>query len=156
MNSGGNSKLENRIRVARKRLNLEHKQIACLLGHKSSDQISRFENDGRLPLLPNALKLEIILGMPLRWLFPELYDRLRTEIKARAENNRSIKVLITDTFVNGLCRHEELLAAPDLSVEEFERARSHSVEMVHKISARWNEYSKKVGKDGGLGEEIQA
>src|SRR5437764_724537 len=137
MNSGGKSKLENRIRVARKRSNLEHKQIAYLLGHKSSDQISRFENDGRLPLLPNALKLEIILDMPLRWLFPELYERLRAEIKARAENNRSVKDVIKDTFSSGLCRHEKTLSAPEFSPEEFEDARKHSVEMVRRVSARW-------------------
>lgn len=140
MKNGGKHKIENRLRPARKRLNLEHKHVAYLLGHKSNDQISRYETDVRLPSLETALELEIILGVPVRLLFPDLYQRLRGTIRARAENNRALGGRLKNIFGDGLCPYAENLSAPAPSPEEFNKAHDHAIEMVNKVSARRNEY----------------
>ena|SRR6266404_6364600 len=155
MNDGGKNKLENRIWLARKRASLEQKQIAYLLGHKGLDQISRYENDKRPPSFENALKLEIILGTPVRLLFPETYQRLRSEVKMRAEGNIALKDVIREISGDDLCPYMEFLSAPAPSEEELEKARRHAVEMVNRVSDRWNEYRNRAAEHSAPGGKTQ-
>lgn len=71
---------QNNLWQARKRAGLERKQVAFLLSKKSTDEISRYERGKYLPNLKTALKLEIIYQLPIRLLFQDLSEQLRTEI----------------------------------------------------------------------------
>jgi transcriptional regulator with XRE-family HTH domain len=77
-----NTNIKNNLWQARKRSGLARKQIAALLGHKSNDEISRYEKEVYLPSLKTALKLEIIYQMPIRLLFQPLFEECRSEISA--------------------------------------------------------------------------
>lgn len=60
-------------------------QVAQLLGHKDASSVSDYQRGERLPSLVNALRLAIILRVPAEFLFPALFERLRTEIRAAEE-----------------------------------------------------------------------
>ena len=60
--------------------------VARLLGHKDNSTLSDYERGERLPSLVNAFRLGIILRVPVEFLFPELYDRLREDIRAEEEH----------------------------------------------------------------------
>ncbi|MDA2938741.1 helix-turn-helix domain-containing protein [Acidobacteria bacterium AH-259-A15] len=73
----------------RKRMRLGQKQVAYLMGLKSVAHISHYERGLKLPRLENAIKLEVILNVPVSFIFPELTSRVRKEIHAkRKELNR--------------------------------------------------------------------
>jgi transcriptional regulator with XRE-family HTH domain len=59
--------------------------VAHLLGHSGTSALSNYERGKRLPSLSNALRLGIILRVPVEFLFPSLYDGLREEIRAEEE-----------------------------------------------------------------------
>ena len=59
--------------------------VARLLRHKDASTLSDYERGERLPSLVNALRLGIILRVPVEFLFPDLYDRLREDIRAEEE-----------------------------------------------------------------------
>src|SRR6266545_2745585 len=88
---GGKHTNQNRLWLARKRRGLGQKQVAYLLAHQSPDQISRYEQGVKLPTLSTALMLEIIYGAPIRLLYRELYEQLRTEIGERLESQPILK-----------------------------------------------------------------
>ena len=59
--------------------------VAHLLGHSETSTFRDFERGERLPSLVNALRLGIILRVPVEFLFPDLHDGLRNEIRAEEE-----------------------------------------------------------------------
>lgn len=59
--------------------------VADLLGHKSHAALSLYEHGVLLPKLTTALKLEIILRTPVAFLFPDLYDSLKNEIRGQED-----------------------------------------------------------------------
>jgi transcriptional regulator with XRE-family HTH domain len=61
------------------------RKAAQLLGHKSHAALSLYEHGRVLPTLVTALRLEIILRTPVAFLFPELYEALKQEIRADEE-----------------------------------------------------------------------
>ena len=65
------------------RFNTSH--VAHLLGHRDSSAFREFERGDRLPSLVNALRLGIILRIPVEFLYGELYDGLKAEIRAEEE-----------------------------------------------------------------------
>jgi transcriptional regulator with XRE-family HTH domain len=60
-------------------------RVARLLGHKDSSAWSNYERGERLPSLVNALRLGIILRIPIEFLFYSLHDELRSQIRAEEE-----------------------------------------------------------------------
>ena len=78
-------KYKNHLVVYRRRRGLSQKEVARLLNDTSADMLSRYECGYVLPPLPAALGLEIIYRVPAAFLFPNLYDELRHEIRAREE-----------------------------------------------------------------------
>ena len=62
------------------------KQVARLLGYSDTSMISHYEHGRSFPPLPIALGLEIILRVPVAFLFPGLYEELRNRIR-KMENN---------------------------------------------------------------------
>jgi transcriptional regulator with XRE-family HTH domain len=66
-------------------MGLSQRRAARLLGHKSHAALSLYEHGRVQPTLVTALRLEIILRTPVAFLFPNLYERLRAEIRAQEE-----------------------------------------------------------------------
>jgi len=60
-------------------------QVAHLLAHKGTAVLSNYERGERLPSLVNALKLGIILRVPVEFLFGGLHDELRIQIRAEED-----------------------------------------------------------------------
>ena len=60
-------------------------RVAHLLGHKSHAALSLYERGAVAPALATALRLEIILRTPVAFLFPDLYDTLKKEIRTEEE-----------------------------------------------------------------------
>ena len=73
---------KNSLIVYRRRLNLPQQVVARLLRHADYRRLSAYENGRSLPPLLTALRLEIIYRVPVAFLFPDLYEALRTEIRA--------------------------------------------------------------------------
>lgn len=78
--------IKNHLWLYRKRMGFSQKQVALLLGHKSTWPISDYERGKRLPTLTTALKLEIILRVPVAFLYQDLYGNLKRKIRATEES----------------------------------------------------------------------
>lgn len=84
--------IKNNLWLYRKRMGFSQKQVALLLGHKNTVHISDYERGGRLPGLKTALKLELILRVPVAFLYKDMYEDLKREIR-RAEETLQLKPL---------------------------------------------------------------
>ena len=80
--------IKNCLWTYRKKMGFSQKRAAYFAGLKSSD-LSRYEHGVKLPNLPNALKLEIVYRTPVAFLFGDLYEELRKEIRKREETLKS-------------------------------------------------------------------
>lgn len=123
--------LQNRLWQARQRVRLRQKQVAALVNQQTANQISQYENGTRVPNLETALRLSIIYRVPVRSLFFGLYKNLQEELK----DNLSVtgdEQTVRD--LNEFCALEEFLEKPDLTKEEFKKAKKHSLAMVNKIT----------------------
>lgn len=76
---------QNRLDIYRRRMKLSPRQVVHLLGHQGTSALSNYERGERLPSLVNALRLGIILRVPVEFLFYSLHDELRAEIRAEEE-----------------------------------------------------------------------
>lgn len=65
----------------RKRMGFSQKYVAQLLGLKDTATLCNYERGHLMPPLLVALGLEIIFRVPVAFLFPRLYEELRTEIR---------------------------------------------------------------------------
>jgi transcriptional regulator with XRE-family HTH domain len=79
-------KITNSLWKYRKRLGFTQQEVATLLGCRSDTVVIRYEKGERLPILTTALKLGIVYGVPVEFLFGDLYDQLRAEIGAKAKH----------------------------------------------------------------------
>jgi transcriptional regulator with XRE-family HTH domain len=121
------------LRLARKRLGLTQKQIARLLNHRSTKQISRFETGERLPNLRCALKLEKIFELPVGMLFDELDQTVLEEVQQQAKHmypQRSFGWRTVEAF----CAYLEQLKSPNASSDVLDKVRSHAIEIHKKLS----------------------
>jgi len=75
----------NRLIEYRKRMRLTQKTVARLLGLKNASILSRYESGSSLPTLERALSLETIYRVPVAFLFPNLYEAIRSKIRDREE-----------------------------------------------------------------------
>ena len=66
------------------------KQVAQLLGHRDTSMISHYEHGRSLPPLPVALSLEIILRVPVAFLFPGLHNELKQRIRLQEEDSAGL------------------------------------------------------------------
>jgi transcriptional regulator with XRE-family HTH domain len=64
------------------------KHIARLLGYPDASMLSHYEHGRSFPPLPVALGLEIILRVPVAFLFPQLYDEIQLRIRQAEEAAR--------------------------------------------------------------------
>ena len=77
--------LSNYLRSSRKRLALSQGEVAFLLGHGSSGQVSRYERFEHMPSLETALVYEVILKIPLSEIFGGMYQKAEREVAERAQ-----------------------------------------------------------------------
>lgn len=68
----------------RRQWQLTLRELAGLLGFRSSAHVSRIEQGKRTPSSETALACTAIFGVPLYELFPELVRGVRTRTKVRA------------------------------------------------------------------------
>lgn len=132
-------KQPNRLWLARKRRGLEQKQVTYLLDHKSIDQLSRYEQGARLPSLENALKLEIIYGVPLRFLYKEISAKLEDEVWQRISLNPALHKRFgnraaQEAGLSEYCAYAELIAAPRASEADRAVARRHITALAKKLA----------------------
>lgn len=60
-------------------------QVAQFLGHRDTSMVSHYEHGRALPPLATALRLEIILRVPVAFLFPDLYEELKRRIRQQED-----------------------------------------------------------------------
>jgi transcriptional regulator with XRE-family HTH domain len=138
-NREGRKEITNRLWLARKRRGIDQRQAAHLLNHRSIDQVSRYEQGTRLPSLENALKLEIIYGVPLRLLFKGLYDRLEDEVWRRISLDSKLQKIYGNRPAGGAglsdyCAFDELLSTPNSSEADLAKSRRHVTALARKIA----------------------
>ena len=66
-------------------MGFSQRRVARLLGLRGTSMLSRYEHGRSLPPLKTAFSLGIILRVPVEFLFPVLYDGLRSRIRADEE-----------------------------------------------------------------------
>jgi transcriptional regulator with XRE-family HTH domain len=94
---------QNRLAAFRRRMGYSQRRVARLLGHKSHAALSLYEHGRVVPALVTALRLEIILRTPVAFLFPNLYERLRQNIRTEEERQAgSIQQSLFDHHSSGL------------------------------------------------------
>lgn len=129
------NKTHNQLWLARKRLGLGQKQVARLLNHKTTDQVSRYEKGERLPGLKLLLQFEIIYGVPPRVLYRDYYEQLQAEITRLAFSLQTLTSAYAlapaePKLLAEFCSYEELLQNPKLSQAENDRIRKHIVTLM--------------------------
>ena len=81
--------LSNRLWKYRKRMDFTQRQVSQILGYVSPATISAYEHGRKLPSFLTALKLEIVYRVPVAFLFPEHYARLKTALREREDELRA-------------------------------------------------------------------
>lgn len=79
------SEYSNKIEYYRRRMGFDVRDVAALLGHTDPTAVLSYERGVRYPSLANSLGLGIILRVPVEFLFPDLYDAMRLEIRRLEE-----------------------------------------------------------------------
>jgi DNA-binding XRE family transcriptional regulator len=81
----------NKVRMLRRRLGVTQRELAAIIGHEGAAQISRLESGRRAPHFVEALKLELLLGLPTAEIFTRLTrSALREMIRAIERLNRQL------------------------------------------------------------------
>jgi len=75
----------NKLAHYRKRMKFSQKHVATLLGLDGPGMLSHYEGGGFQPSLERALALEIIYRVPVAFLFPQLYEQIKAEIRGKEE-----------------------------------------------------------------------
>jgi DNA-binding XRE family transcriptional regulator len=77
----------NNLWMARKQIGLGQKNVARLLGHRSTSVISEYETGKLLPSLPTALRLAMVYNRPVAELYPDLCRQIRDEVDQLAKRS---------------------------------------------------------------------
>ncbi len=75
---------QNYLRRERRSWALRQKDLAFLLGVKSTTHISRLEHSKSTPSIKTGLALEVIFGLAPGQLLPGFYDLIEEDVMARA------------------------------------------------------------------------
>jgi|SRR3989344_819470 len=79
------SSIHSYIRTHRRKWALTQKDLAFLLGRKSSTHVSRLEQSKRTPHVEIILACEILFGISSGQLLPKLYEEVEEQVMARAK-----------------------------------------------------------------------
>lgn len=126
-------KHKNNLFLMRKKIGLEQKQVALILGHKTTNQISRYERGAKLPNLKTALKLGIIYRLPVHILLSGFYADCLKEIAKQKEiwSYDSSKLLEPALFGEmEYCTFAEKLKPFHVSKSDLDKVGSHIAKLV--------------------------
>ena len=84
-------KNKNNLMLYRRRMGFSQKTVAQMLGHKDATLLCTYEHGRILPPLAAALGLGVILRVPVEFLFPGLYDDLKSRIRQQEEFSQSAR-----------------------------------------------------------------
>lgn len=130
-------KHKNHLFVVRKKNGLGQKQIAALLGHKTIDQISRYERGARLPSLKTALKLQIIYHLPINALFQGYYNKCFDEIENKAKTSgENASFVLDSTTKMEICTYLELLESAQVPLSVMEKVGKHILQLMNTRTER--------------------
>ncbi len=73
----------NQLKRIRKRVGFTQKELAKLIGQKTTAHISRYENGLKLPSLITALKICSATGSLVDVVFEDLHEQINKEVLAR-------------------------------------------------------------------------
>jgi hypothetical protein len=119
------------LALRRKRLGYEQKQIAVLLGHKNTYQISRYETGQRLPNFKEAMKLS------LRVLFEQYFRRCREELDTTVkQSGLTNKINLQYDRDADFCSYMELMNSARITELEADKIRHHIKVLVEERSKR--------------------
>lgn len=76
---------QNQLDLYRRRMRFTTSHVAHLLGHQGPSTFREYDRGARLPTLITALRLGIILRVPVEFLFGPLHDHLKGDIRAKEE-----------------------------------------------------------------------
>jgi hypothetical protein len=124
---------------ARKQRQLAPKLVAFLLGHKTVDQICRYESGLRTPSLATALKLESIYAIPVRRLFSGVTDRvtrqlddcLNSSLMLRKRHPHLSQITVHQPEY---CSFNEKLRQSSLSKSDKDQIRLHLIALAKKLA----------------------
>jgi transcriptional regulator with XRE-family HTH domain len=125
------------LALRRKRLGYEQKQLAVLLGHKNTYQISRYETGQRVPSLKEAIKLSLLYGVPIRTLFDRYFKQSHEELEnslARTGLDKNIK--LQKSRSSDYCTYLELLNNVQIDDQEADKVRHHIKVLVEERSKK--------------------
>lgn len=125
----------NLLALRRKRLGYEQKQIAVLLGHKSTYQISRYETGQRIPSLIEAMKLSILYGLPVHTLFNRHFRRCRDELE-KTINKSAAKLNPANAAKADYCSYLESMNASKINDHTADNVRHHIKVLVEERSKK--------------------
>ncbi|MEJ7623814.1 MAG: helix-turn-helix transcriptional regulator [Pyrinomonadaceae bacterium] len=130
----------NHLAFARYRRSLTRKTVASLLGHKTTDAISRYECGEVVPSLATAMKLALIYNVPITVLLNEYFETCRQKVLERQAQVGG-RTLIASNDEGDFCSVEEGLRSPDPNKVDLERAATHIRRISHFFSERTRESS---------------
>jgi len=120
----------------RKSKHISQKQVASLLGHKNTTQISRFEQGFRVPDLKSALKLAQIYNMPIRVMLDEYYSSCRHEIEQEKRSlnpdPNSGEPTGTEPAPSDFCSYDRLLTSATGNEADLLKVRRHAAYLIRK------------------------
>lgn len=135
------TKINNALWRLRQQRQLEQKQVARLLGHKTTDLLSRYERGLQQPGLTNLIKLSLVYQATLLEMFPEHADDCRLELEPilkrmpRLLGQQSIYEELTENV--HFCTYARLLeqtAVP--SKTDLDLVRKHVTNLMREVSDR--------------------
>lgn len=125
------------LALRRKRLGYEQKQIAVLLGHNSTYQISRYETGQRIPGFKEAVKISILYGLPLRVLFEGYIRRCRMELEdSIKKSSLAARINLQNVRELDYCTYLETLISAHISEFEADKIRRHITVLIQERSKK--------------------
>lgn len=117
-----------RIRMSQ---NLLPKQVAALLGHKTTRPITQFEKGLRVPSLKSALKLAIIYNVPIRVMLDGYYEACREEVHAKGPDMGETPYT---SYLLNFCSFEQELSSREITRASLTKIRRHSSDLIRKTA----------------------
>lgn len=77
-------KLPNYLKTHRKRTGFSQDEVAFLVGTSGGAKVSRYERARRLPSLETAFAYQALFDLPLKELFPGVYNAVSQKMRRRA------------------------------------------------------------------------
>jgi transcriptional regulator with XRE-family HTH domain len=130
--------MKNRLAHIRHSNHLEQKQVATLLGHKTTETISRYERGLKVPNLKTALKLARIYGIPIRVMLDEYYEACLQEMRRQEERllgvNKIARRSDEGMAITDFCTYEHELSSESPSEAAIIKVRRHSSALIRKTA----------------------